>query len=186
MAFFGVLELLVEPYDTKAANLINSTWNFILVVVLLSQGFVFENGPKGEIFTLLGIFIIFIVCATLAIVFAWLVKSWKENLSFKNMHITSHVFKKLSQDVQLRLLYVHAVQTLNDNGSLVLYESHKNTVVSRSDILRYRKTISKKDRKVIENDEMTSESTFTDMEEYLNSIKTMIPSTSKTAESTIL
>jgi hypothetical protein len=134
IAVFGGFELITAPYNTKSSNLVNSTWNIILLVVLLCQGLVFEDELIG--YAALGIFVILVVVSTLAIVCIWHFASLKtkNGMLFKPITISKYAFQKLPEDIQLEILYIFSEEYLNKIGHLNVRVSSKSKLLTMSDI----------------------------------------------------
>jgi hypothetical protein len=124
LAMFGAIEVIVQPYSSDFSNLINCTWNIILIMVLLCQGLIFQPQDSMSVFTIFGIFIISIVTST---VFILVIQTLKKFL-FRNSGAESLVLSKLTLNslpdhIKRELLVIYSEEKMKKNGNICLQQS---------------------------------------------------------------
>jgi hypothetical protein len=142
LAFFGAIEALILPYNSSHANVVNNTWNVILIMILLCQGLVFEAHDGVLAFTIFAFFIISIVSLTLLILFFQTIKNLqnRDSSAIQSILISKQIFSMLTKDVRNQIITIHSDSVLKENGSLVLYEF--SPIISKEDISNIRENLS--------------------------------------------
>jgi hypothetical protein len=141
LACFGALEVYLEPYDSKPANLLNLTWNIILLMVLLCQGLIFEPAYSSTIYSIFGIYIMTIVIGTIFIVIYYLLRNWRFAEENKVYAFSKHILEKLSEDARKQLIWAISDSMMTEHGSLVLAPSKISNIVSKQEIENIRNLI---------------------------------------------
>ncbi len=123
LAIFGSIDVMLEPYNTKRSNMLNNTWNLILLLVLLCQGLIFEPSYSSQAYLIFGIYIIVIVSGTIAAVLFGYIKSLRHKEESTVLTFSKHIFDQMPEHIKLEILQIYSRCMIEQFGGIALKSS---------------------------------------------------------------
>eukprot|EP00475_Leptophrys_vorax_P036516 TRINITY_DN6185_c0_g1_i3.p1 TRINITY_DN6185_c0_g1~~TRINITY_DN6185_c0_g1_i3.p1 ORF type:complete len:317 (-),score=71.97 TRINITY_DN6185_c0_g1_i3:4-954(-) len=126
LGFFTFIEAYLQPFRSVQIMWVSAAWNLVSLLVLISQGLVFEDGV-GDVIT--GGFVVFVVTST---AFICCVHAFSEVVHRGGVvTIPMKAVKAFHQSTLERIYILRVIDLLNKNGDIELDLTRKNISVQQ-------------------------------------------------------